>query len=111
MVLCRWLGRILILGAVYVLVCALFLPQGIQVLNPVACPDTLELDNARYRPPSQPDNERLEVVCTSPEASKSATQPIGLIVVGAVAAGLALLYVAENRSHPRLHAPSGPTLR
>jgi hypothetical protein len=109
--LCRWLGRLLILGAVYVLVCAFFLPQGIQFLNPVACPETLELDNARYSPPSQPDNERLELVCTSPDASESAAQPIGLVVVGSIALGLALLYVAQNRSQHRLRAPAGPTLR
>ena len=109
--ICRWAGRALVLGAIYVLVCAFFLPQGIQFLNPIACPDTLELDNARYSPASQPDNERLELVCTSPEASESAARAIGLIVAGSVACGLALIYVAERRSQPRLRAPSGPGLR
>ncbi len=108
---CRWLGRLLILFSVYVLVCAFFYPQGIQFLNPVACPDTLELDNARYSPPSQPDNERLELVCTSRDASESAARSIGLIVVGSIAVGLALLYVAERRSHPRARVPTGPPLR
>jgi hypothetical protein len=105
---CRWIGRALILGAIYVLVCAFFLPQGIQFLNSAACPKTLELDNARYSPPGEPDNERLELVCTSSEASQSAARSIGLIVAGSVAVGLALLYVAQRRSTPTIRVPSGP---
>lgn len=108
---CRWIGRILILLAVYILVCAFFYPTGIQFLNPVACPETLELDNARYSPPSQPDNERLELVCTSPDASESAARSIGLIVVGTVAVGLGFLYVAQRRSQVRARVPSGPPVR
>lgn len=109
--ICRWTGRILILGAIYVVVCAFFLPQGIQFLNPLACPETLELDNARYSPPSQPDNQRLELVCTSPDGSESAARAIGLIAVSAVAAGLALLYVAQRRAQPQVRLPGGPPVR
>ncbi len=106
--LARWLGRALVLFAPYVLVCAFFLPEGVQFLNGVACPPTLELANARYTPPGQPDNERLELVCTSPEASQSAAQPILLIAAGSLAAGLALVYVAERRLAPRARIPGGP---
>lgn len=108
---CRWTGRLLVLGAVYVVVCAFFLPQGIQFLNPLACPDTLALDNARYSPPSQPDNQRLELVCTSSEASESSARAIGLISASALAAGLALLYVAQRRAQPHLRIPGGPPVR
>ncbi len=108
---CRWLGRALILGAVYVLVCAFFFPQGVQFLNPVVCADTLELDNAAYRPPEEPDNERLELVCTSPEATESAAQKVFLTVAAATAAGLALLFVAQRRSGVRARVPTGPTIR
>ncbi|HRW39567.1 MAG: hypothetical protein KDB04_13685 [Acidimicrobiales bacterium] len=107
----RWLGRALVLGAVYVLACAFFFPQGVQFLNPLVCADTLELDNAAYRPPPEPDNERLQLVCTSPEATESAAAKVFLVAAGSAAAGFALVYVAQRRSQVRAHIPGGPTIR
>lgn len=109
--LARWIGRALVLFAPYVLVCAFFLPGGIQFLNGVACPSGLELSNSRYTPANAPDNERLELVCTSAQATQSAAHPILLVAAGSLAAGLALVYVSERRLRPRVLLPSGPTLR
>jgi hypothetical protein len=107
----RWLGRILILAVPYVLVCAFFLPAGIQFLNPVVCPEGLVLDNARFGGRFQADNQRLELVCTSANASVSAAQDILLIVAVLLAAGLACFYLAQRIGRQRMHAPVGPTLR
>ena len=55
----RWAGRILILLAALVLVASLFLPDAVQPLNPIVCPNGTELDNSRYTPPRAPDDEKL----------------------------------------------------
>ena len=100
-----WLGRGLVLAAPYVVVCALFLPAGIQFLNPVACPDGLELDNARFTGEDRPDNAKLEVVCNSPEGSTSAGQEITLITVGLLAAGGLALYASSSLRRHRRQLP------
>lgn len=107
----RWAGRIFVLLAVYVLVCSLFLPAGVQVLNPIACPEGLELDNARYALPNGPDNSRLELVCTSPEYSQSAAAKIALVVVGFLTLGLIAVYFSDRLRRGHFRAPQGPTIR
>jgi hypothetical protein len=107
----RWLGRLLVLAAPYVLVCAFFLPAGVQFLNPVVCPEGLELDNARFGGRFQPDNERLELVCTSPTASVSAAREVLLVAVGLVAAGLACFALAQRVGRDRIRGPASPALR
>lgn len=107
----QWLGRILILAVPYVLVCAFFLPAGIQFLNPVVCPEGLELDNARFGGRFQAGNERLELVCTNANASVSAAQDILLLVGLLLVSGLACFWVAQRVGRQRMHAPAGPTLR
>ena len=101
----RWAGRALILFAIYVLVASFFLPSGVQFLNPVVCPDNLELNNARMRPAGFPDDEKLEVVCTSTTYSENALPRILLLSAGSVAVGLGFLYVAQRLSRPRYLLP------
>lgn len=107
----RWIGRGLIALAIYVLVASLFFPSGIQSLNSIACPAGLELDNSRYTLPNGPDSERLELVCTSPNATQSAARDIALIVAALVVVGLAAIYLGERMGHPRMRVPDGPTIR
>lgn len=107
----HWIGRALIVLAVYVLVCSFFLPSGVQWLNGAVCPDGLHLDNARYSLPGGPNNNRLELVCTSPEYSQSAAAKIALVVVSLVAAGLLVIYIGERVARPHIRGPQGPTLR
>jgi hypothetical protein len=104
-VVLKWVGRALILAAPYVIVCALFLPSGIQFLNPVACPDGLELNNARFAGADRPDNAKLEVVCTSSVSSTSAGREVVLIVVTLLAAGIGALYISSRLRTPKYLVP------
>ena len=101
----RWIGRGLILLGVFVLIASFFLPSGVQFLNPVVCPDNLELNNARMRPAGFPDDEKLEVVCTSTTYSENALPRILLFTAGAVAVGLGFIYVAQRMGRPRYLRP------
>jgi hypothetical protein len=103
----RWAGRVLVLLAVAIGVCALFAPEVIAPLEPLVCPDGTTLDNERYRPPFAPGEGSLELVCTSPFQTESAFVPVALLVVGLIAVGLAGMYVAERRSHPGVHVRTG----
>jgi hypothetical protein len=76
----RWTGRVLVVAAAYVTVCALFFPEGIAVLEPMVCPDGLALDNERYRPAFARGDGKLEVVCTSATATESAFGRLALVV-------------------------------
>ena len=105
----RWAGRALILFGVYVLVASFFLPSGVQFLNPVVCPDNLELNNARMRPAGFPDDEKLEVVCTSTTYSENALPRILLLMAGSIAVGLGFLYVSQRLSRPRYLMPGSPS--
>lgn len=107
----RWAGRAFILLAVYIGVCSLFLPAGVQWLNPVACPKGLELDNARYTLPNAPNNAKLELVCTSPTYTQSAAQKIILIAVVLVTLGLISLYFSERIPRHRHRVPTGPPVK
>lgn len=107
----RWSGRVLILLAALVLVASLFLPDAVQPLNPVVCPDGTELANARYTPPRAPDDAKLELVCTSPAYTESAAKKV-LTVVGVLLAFgvLALWFSTRIRQHP-MGRPDVPVLR
>jgi len=105
----RWTGRILVLLGPYVLVCSLFLPAGVQFLNPVVCPEGLELSNARDLPAGLPDNAKLELVCTSPTYSVSVGPKILLVVAGLIASGLTLMYVSDRALRPRYRSPVTPS--
>lgn len=106
----RWIGRILILFAPYVVMCALFLPQGIQFLNPALCPPGLELDNARYAGPHRSNDAKLELVCTGPEATQAAAAKIALVAVGSITLGLVFLYFSQRAERQRMYRPTGPPL-
>ena len=107
----RWLGRGLILLGAFVLVASLFLPSGVQFLNPALCPDNLELNNARKRPSGFPDDEKLEVVCTSTTYSENALPRILLFTAGSVAVGLGFLYLAQRMGRPRYLGPGQTPVR
>lgn len=104
----RWAGRAFVLLAVFVGVCSLFLPAGVQWLNPVACPKGLALDNARYTLPNAPHNAKLELVCTSPSYTESAAHKIILICVTLVTLGLIALYFSERIPRQRHRVPARP---
>ncbi|MCB0971198.1 MAG: hypothetical protein KDA97_06725 [Acidimicrobiales bacterium] len=107
----RWSGRALILFGIFVLVASFFLPAGVQFLNPLVCPDNLELNNARKLPAGLPDDEKLEVVCTSTTYSENALPRILLVTAGSIAVGLGFLYVAQRMDRPRYLAPGTTATR
>lgn len=107
----RWSGRFLILLAIFVLVCSLFLPSAVQPLNPLICPEGLELSNARYTLPDAPDNGKLQLVCTGPEYTEDAAKKVLLVAAGLATLGLIALYFSERLRRPRIAIPSGPGLR
>ena len=107
----RWGGRALILLAVFVLVSSFFLPSAIQPLNGLVCPAGTELSNARATRAGAPDNERLELVCTSPTYSESAARGILLVSGGLLAGGLLALYLRRRLLTPRYRAPTTPQPR
>jgi len=107
----QWVGRLSVVGAIYVLVCAFFLPAGVQFLNPLVCTPGLELDNARYSGPFEPDNQRLELVCTSTVGSTSAAQKVFLIAATMVASGLGAIYLSSKFLRKRQLIPGGPPIR
>jgi hypothetical protein len=97
----RWSGRLLILLAALILVGALFLPDAVQPLNPLVCPEGTELANSRYTPRGAPDNEQLELVCTSRDQTESAAQKV-LVIIGVliVAGTVALWFSTRVRQRP-----------
>ena len=105
-VVLRWCGRLFILLAIFILVASFFLPDAVQPLNSVACPDGTELDNARYSLPGRPDNARLELVCTSPTYTESAAHKVLLIVIGLGTAGLVSLYASQRLVRPKYRNPT-----
>lgn len=107
----RWSGRGIILLGVFVLVASLFLPDAAQPLNGVVCPEGTELDNARYAPPNAPNNNKLELVCTSATYTESAAKPVLLVVISLVTVGLICIYFGERLLRPRFHRPAVPTAR
>lgn len=104
----RWIGRGLVLLAIFVVVCSLFLPQAVQPLSSAVCREGLELDNSRYVPPFAADDGKLELVCTGPDGTESAASKILLIAASLTAAGLALIYLADRTGRDRYLAPTGP---
>jgi uncharacterized membrane protein YphA (DoxX/SURF4 family) len=90
----RWIGRGLILVAIYVALCSMFFPSGIEPLSDVVCPSGTELDNAAYALPGRPDAPKLEVVCTSPAYTESAGADVALVVGSLAAVGLGALLVS-----------------
>ena len=106
-----WIGRLCILGAIFVLVASLFFPEAVQPLNPIICPEGTELDNGQYVPPNSPDNRNMELVCTSATFTQSAAKEVGLVVVGGIAFGLGCIYLSHRLRHPVTRVPTGPTIR
>lgn len=106
-VVLRWTGRALVVAAPLVLVCALFLPQAIEPLSPVICPDGFDLDNRRTSGAFEGDNNRLELVCTSPTASESAAQRVLLFCAIVLATGLAALYLSQRFTQQHMVMRSG----
>lgn len=102
----RWSGRALIVLGPLIVVAALFFPAGVQWLNPVLCPDGLELSNERDPGGFATADSRLELVCTSPTFSESAGPRVLLTGAGSVACGLALLYLSERAGRARYRAPT-----
>jgi uncharacterized membrane protein YphA (DoxX/SURF4 family) len=102
----RWLGRGLILLAIYVALSSLFFPEGVQPLSDVVCPAGTELDNGAYALAGRPDEPKLEVVCTSPSYTESAGADVALVVASLVAVGLGALFLSGRM--PRMaHRSAG----
>jgi hypothetical protein len=108
--LLRWLGRILILLAIFVLIASLFLPSSVQALNPLVCPDGTELDNHVYNAPGTAEDQELDLVCTSKSYTESAARKVFLVVGGLVVVGLGSLYVSQRLSRQQFRRPSTPPL-
>ena len=109
-VVLRWSGRILLLLAAFVLVASFFLPDAVQPLNPLVCPTNTELSNARYSLPGGPDNQRLELVCTSSTYTESAAQKVLLVVAGLAAFGLLALWFSDRVLRRPTTRPSVPSM-
>ena len=109
-VVLRWCGRIFILLAAFVLVASLFYPDAVEPLSSVVCPKGTELDNSRYAIPGGPDNEKLELVCTSPDYTESAAREVLIIVGGLVALGVIALWFSTRIVRPRTRRPDVPTM-
>ncbi len=105
----RWAGRIFILLAAFVLVASLFLPDAVEPLSSVVCPEGTELDNSRYAIPGGPDDEKLELVCTSSTYTESAARNVLVIVVGLVALGLIAIWFSSRIARPRTTRPDVPS--
>ena len=110
-VLLRWTGRFLILLGVYVVVAALFLPEGVQALNPVVCPPGTELSNHRYSLPGAPSVGKLELVCTSATDTVTVGGKVLLTAVALATLGLVSLFFSQRMALVRHRVPTGPTLR
>ncbi|WP_426571152.1 hypothetical protein [Aquihabitans sp. McL0605] len=106
----KWIGRILILAAVFVLVSSLFLPDAVQPLNSTLCPAGTKLDNGRYAQPGSPDNAKLELVCTGAEHTEVVAHKLLLFVIGLIAVGLASIYLGQRIVRPQFHRPVTPSL-
>ena len=104
----RWIGRLLVLLAIFTVVCSLFLPDAVEPLGSAICPEGLELDNSRYVPPFVPDDGKLELVCTGPGGTESAASKVLLVAAALTAVGLAFIYIADRSGRDRYLAPSGP---
>jgi len=104
----RWAGRILILLAALILVASFFLPDAVQALNPLVCPDGTELSNSRYTSPGAPDNERLELVCTSATYTESAAQEVLVVVGGLAVLGIVALWFSTRVTRRPITRPSVP---
>jgi hypothetical protein len=107
----RWTGRGLILLAVFILVASLFLPDAVSPLSPLVCPDGTELSNARYTPPRAPENEKLELVCTSASYTESAAKPVLGVVVGLIAVGTIAIWIASSMIRKPVVRPQVPQAR
>ena len=107
-VILRWSGRFFILLAVFILVASLFLPDAVQPLNPVVCPEGTELDNGRYLPAAAPDNAKLELVCTSSTYTESAAKKVLGLVVGFVAIGALAIWFSDRVVRTHVTAPQLP---
>lgn len=104
----RWAGRLLILVAVFVVAASLFLPDAVSPLESVVCPAGTSLDNTRYTPPNAPENERLELVCTSRTYTESAAPKILFIAGGLGVAGMVAILFSGRIARPRTNRPVVP---
>jgi hypothetical protein len=103
-----WCGRLFVLLAVLILVAALFLPDAVQPLNSVVCPTGTELANARYTPRGAPNNEKLELVCTSPTYTESAARMIMLVVGGLAVVGIFSIWFSTRLRQRPMTRPQVP---
>lgn len=110
-VVLRWCGRFFILLAVFILVASLFLPDAVQPVGDAVCPENTELDNHRSVPPNAPDNQKLELVCTSPSYTESAAKPVLAIVVGLIAAGGLAIWFSARLARAPVTRPQVPQVR
>ena len=108
-VILRWTGRIFILLAVFILVASLFLPDAVSPLSSVVCPAGTELSNNRYTAPNAPDNDDLELVCTSRTYTESAGQKVLLIAGGLGVAGIVAIWFSGRITATHRQAPSVPS--
>ena len=107
----RWSGRILLLLAALILVASFFLPDAVQPLNPLVCPAGTELDNSRYAIPGGPDNEKLELVCTSATYTESAAKKVLVVIGGLGAFGLLALWFSTRVTQHPTTRPNVPAHR
>lgn len=108
--LLRWCGRIFILLAAFILVASLFLPDAVQPLGDAICPAGTQLDNSRYAIPGGPDNEKLELVCTSSSYTESAAQEVLIVVATLVIVGIVALWFSGRVVRPRTTRPDVPSM-
>lgn len=104
----RWAGRACILLAVFVLVASLFLPDAVQPLNSVVCPEGTELSNGRWLPENAPANAKLELVCTSSSYTESAAKKVLGVVIGLIAVGAIAIWISDRVLRAPVVAPQVP---
>jgi hypothetical protein len=107
--LLTWLLRALLVLIPYVIICGLYVPQGIQPLNALVCNPGAHLDQQRtHRSEVRWPDDRIDLVCESDTRAANASGSVTLVVVVLAALALATFEVRRRSTPRQLSAPSGP---
>lgn len=98
-------GRILLVAAPYVLICAVFAPRGVQFLNPVMCQTGQHLHNQSL---NSDGDKTLEVVCRSSGSTDNVIAKQVAVVLVLLVASYAAYTLAARLRRGRTSAPGHP---
>lgn len=108
----KWLGRLLLVAVPYVILCALFAPRGVQVLNQVICQPKQHLDNHSFvqggGAVDTGANRSIELVCRQGAYTVNVTAKLLAFVGVLIIVAFASFTLSSRLARERFLVPVDP---